>query len=165
MIDSVVSDTGPLNYLVLIDCADLLGHLFRRLYVPTAVRSELIHESAPAKVSGWIGAQKPWLIIQSVKGAPKISGLHRGETEALGLATALRVKTILIDDLDGRSAARRLGLIPVGTVGVLEPAAELGLADLAVAISRLKQTSFFISDAVLDAALRRDQARRRKKEG
>src|SRR6266436_4631754 len=50
----VVADAGPLHYLVLIDCAEILPSLFDHVLVPFAVRDELIHPGAPKKVKGWI---------------------------------------------------------------------------------------------------------------
>jgi hypothetical protein len=43
----VVADAGPLHYLVLIDCGDVLGKLFDRVLVPFEVRDELLHRRAP----------------------------------------------------------------------------------------------------------------------
>ncbi len=67
-----------------------------------------------------------------------------------------------MDDMDGRAAARRLGVQTIYTLAILELAAEKGLIDLPAAISKLKQTSFFISQEILDAALERDRERRGK---
>ena len=44
----------------------------------------------------------------------------------------------------------------------MELAAEKGLVDLPIAIAKLKQTSFFISQEILDAALQRDKERKEK---
>lgn len=38
----VVSDTGPINYLVLIECVDTLPALFGQIVLPAAVESELL---------------------------------------------------------------------------------------------------------------------------
>jgi len=89
-----------------------------------------------------------------------IGHLHRGEAEALQLALPAKAACVLMDDLDGRSEARRLGLVVVGTVGLLERAAEKGLIELPVAFSRLRGTNFFVSDELLAATLAR--ARQRK---
>ncbi len=42
----VVADAGPLHYLILIDCADILPRLFNRVLIPPAVREELTHARA-----------------------------------------------------------------------------------------------------------------------
>jgi predicted nucleic acid-binding protein len=156
----VVADAGPLHYLVLIDSAEILPKLFHHVLVPFAVRDELINASAPKKAKEWILKQRPWLEITAVSEVQPVHGLHKGETEALQLALERKAAAVLMDDMDGRAAARRLGLVPIFTVAVLERAAEKGFLDLPSAIARLKQTSFFISKNVLDAALERDRLRR-----
>ncbi len=159
----VVADAGPLHYLVLIDCGEILGNLFDHVLVPFAVRDELIHPRAPQKVKDWIVQARPWLEITAVTQAHPVRGLHKGETEALQLALQRRVDAVLMDDMDGRAAARRLGVQTIYTIAILELAAEKGLIELPAAISKLKQTSFFISQEILDAALERDRERRGKK--
>ena len=162
--NNVVADAGPLHYLVLIDCAEILASLFDHVLVPFAVRDELIHAGAPKKVKDWILQLRPWLEITPTTQVQPVRGLHRGETEALQLALERKADAILIDDMDGRAAARRLGIPIIFTVATLELAAEKGLIDLPSAIGKLRQTSFFISKEILDAALERDRQRREKAE-
>ena len=159
----VVADAGPLHYLVLIDCGEALRKLFDRVLVPFAVRDELLHPRAPQKVTDWIISERPWLEITQVAHPRPVHGLHKGETEALQLALERRADAVLMDDMDGRVAARRLGIPTIFTVAILEIAAEKDLVDLPVAISKLQQTSFFVSREILDAALERDKERRKTK--
>jgi predicted nucleic acid-binding protein len=159
----VVADAGPLHYLVLIDSADVLPKLFDHVLVPFAVRDELIHSSAPEKVRDWILEVRPWLEITTVAKTQVVRGLHKGEAEALQLALEKKAAAVLMDDRDGRAAARRLGLLPIYTVALLELAAEKRLLDLPLAIAKLKQTSFFVSPEILDAALERDKRRKTAK--
>ena len=158
----VVADAGPLHYLVLIDCADALIGLFDCVLMPFAVRDELLHPGAPQKVKDWVLQPRPWLEITPVVKAQLVHGLHKGETETLQLALERKAGAVLMDDMDGRAAARRLGLLPIFTVALLERAAEKGLIDLPSAIARLQETSFFISQEILDAVLDRDKQRREK---
>jgi hypothetical protein len=44
----VISDTTPLNYLILIGQIEVLPQLFGRLIVPPAVIREMLHPKAPA---------------------------------------------------------------------------------------------------------------------
>jgi predicted nucleic acid-binding protein len=46
----VVADTSPLNYLILIDQADLLPSLFGEVLLPHAVHRELQHPKTPERV-------------------------------------------------------------------------------------------------------------------
>ena len=43
----VVGDTGPLNYLLLIEQVEVLPSLFSRVVIPRAVAVELASASAP----------------------------------------------------------------------------------------------------------------------
>jgi predicted HTH domain antitoxin len=43
----VVSDTSPINYLLLINQIDLLPRLFQQIIVPDVVRDEMVDPSAP----------------------------------------------------------------------------------------------------------------------
>ena len=161
----VVSDAGPLHYLVLIDCAEILATLFDHVLVPFAVRDELTHSRAPQKVKDWILQARPWLEFVAVTQAQPVRGLHRGETEALQLALERKAAAVLMDDMDGRAATRRLGLSSIFTIAILELAAEKGLVELPAALAKLQLTSFFVSQEILDAALERDRARRQQHEG
>src|SRR5216684_571006 len=63
----VVADTGPLNYLVLIEAIDVLPRLFEQILVPAAVYDELAHADAPAPVRALYRAK---------------AGLARGATQS-----------------------------------------------------------------------------------
>lgn len=63
----VVSDTSPLNYLIQVDAVHVLPELFREVYVPERVTSELRHPAAPAVVRTWISRPPAWLFIRSAK--------------------------------------------------------------------------------------------------
>ena len=52
----VVCDTSPLNYLVLIQHAEVLPSLFGRVIAPPAVMAELQHPGAPTIVRAWAAA-------------------------------------------------------------------------------------------------------------
>jgi len=155
----VVADAGPLHYLILIDCADTLQNLFDRVLVPFAVRNELLHLNTPDKVKNWISSARPWLSFEAVPAPRAIAGLHAGEAEALQLALLSKADGILMDDLDGRAAARQLGLTVIGTIGLLERASEKGFIDFPQAIANLRQTNMFVSNALLTEALERHRKR------
>ena len=155
----VVADSGPLHYLAMIDCANVLQSLFDEVMIPTAVQAELAHRNTPDKVKAWLDSPKPWFSVRMVARHRPVAGLHRGETEALQLALEAAVKVVLMDDMDGRHAAKRLGLTVIGTLGILELADERALLHLPDAVTKLRQTNFFISPQILDAALERHRRR------
>jgi predicted nucleic acid-binding protein len=156
----IVADASPLHYLILIDNVGGLPVLFEWVLIPLAVRDELVRHSAPQKVKDWISNPPAWLKIESVTGSLHSAHLHPGEAAALQLALETKTSAVLVDDLDGRAAARRLGLNMVGTIGVLERMSELGLLDIPQAIGKLRRTNFFASPDLLNAALERDRRRR-----
>jgi predicted nucleic acid-binding protein len=85
----VVADTGPLNYLVLIEAIELLPKLFERTFTPEAVRAELLDRDAPATVRSWAAQPPEWLDVRTVSSSiddPAWRALDIGEREALVLA-------------------------------------------------------------------------------
>jgi predicted nucleic acid-binding protein len=62
---------------------------------------------------------------------------------------------LVMDDRDGRREAARRNLRVIGTIGVLNEAAERGLIDLPTTIQRLQQTSFRASPNLLQSLLNR----------
>jgi len=78
----------------------------------------------------------------SVSPNNKLENLDNGEREAIFLAEELGADAILIDEKDGRHEAARLGFITIGTLSVLDRAAETGLISFVEAIDRLRKTPF-----------------------
>jgi predicted nucleic acid-binding protein len=58
------------------------------------------------------------------------------------LAQELRPDLLLLDDLEAREEAEHRDFAVMGTLGMLELAAERGLLDFSAAIMKLKATSF-----------------------
>ena len=118
----VVSDTTPLNYLILTETVHVLPAIFGRVYAPSAVIKELLHPRSPQAVGTWASSPPEWLTVQD----PTYTGawkLGRRETAAISLALELKADRALIDDRDGSRQATRSGLKVVGTLGILEEAA------------------------------------------
>lgn len=65
--------------------------------------------------------------------------------------------TILLDESSGRAVAQRLGLVPVGALGIPLRAKQRGdLAAIKPAIDRLRrETRFFVSEQLRAEVLRR----------
>jgi|ERR1051325_893956 predicted nucleic acid-binding protein len=61
----VVADTGPLNYLILIEAVDVLPRLFSPVSIPPGVRDELSHPKAPTPVRSWMSHPPTWLSVVS----------------------------------------------------------------------------------------------------
>ena len=104
-----------------------------------------------------MAAAPSWLTVQSPSGAGRQTSLrNRGERDAIRLAQEIAAEAILLDDERPRRVATQLGLRVVGTIGVLEQAANLGfVADLKAIHDQLRVSDFYISERVLDDSLRR----------
>jgi predicted nucleic acid-binding protein len=81
----VISDTSPLNYLILIDYQDVLPTLFGQIIIPQAVLNELQHARTPETIKNWIAAKPTWLEVRNVRVSPisKLENLEYGEREAI----------------------------------------------------------------------------------
>ncbi len=151
----VVSDTSPINYLVLIGHDDVLPRLFSRVLTVPAVLAELSHAGSPALVRQWASTPPKWLEVRAPTSLQPTLRLGRGEVEALSLASEMKADAVLIDERKGAQAAAALGLLVTGTLGVLQLAGERGLVSLPDAIGALRATTFRVSDELLAAVLGR----------
>ncbi len=120
----VVSDATPLNYLALIDAAGVLPRLYSSVLIPPAVAAELSSPKSPPVVAALIRNPPSWLEVRRPNRVDYSLGLDVGETEAIALAAELGIEAVLMDERKGRRQARKKGLTPVGTLAILEQAAE-----------------------------------------
>jgi predicted nucleic acid-binding protein len=152
----VVADTGPVNYLVLIEVIDLLPKLFEQIRVPQIVFDELTDPETPASVRQWVLQPPDWFKVEPDP-TPMIdeatAKLDAGEQAAIALAITIKADLVLMDDRAGVAVARDKGLAATGTLGVIDLAARNGLLDLADAFERLKATSFYYRRGLIDSLL------------
>jgi predicted nucleic acid-binding protein len=167
----VIADTSPLNYLILIDAVDLLPRLYQRVVLPQAAWDELKHFRAPASVFQWANSLPSWVEVRQAPTAaysdPNLNALGNGEREAIAIAELYRGETevlLLLDEEAARRQAAARQLAATGTLGVLKSAAEHGWIDLAQSFARLRQTSFRVSQQLLQQLLN-EQARRKQAAG
>lgn len=160
----VVADASPIHYLVLIEQIDLLGALYRKVLAPDAVVRELQHPRTPSRVADWVARPPAWFRIEPAQGPldAALDELDPGERDAIRLALAQGVQTVLMDEAEGRREAARRGLRVTGTLGVLELASTRGLLDLSFVLAQLAATNFRARAGLLKGLLDRDAARRRK---
>jgi len=88
---------------------------------------------------------------------PGLPHLQAGELAALAMCRHSGVSVVLTDDLAARQAAKKLALVPVGSIGVILRAALEGLvtrADARLLLQRLGRTTLFTTPALLEAAIR-----------
>jgi len=105
-----VSNASPLIAFERIRRQELLKQLFGTIFIPPAVRVEVF---GLQQLPDWIVEKAPGLTFYPSR------KLGKGEIEAIALALELKADWLLMDDLDGRKEATRLGLTVMGTIGVL----------------------------------------------
>ena len=62
----IVSNTSPINYLILIGHINLLPKMFKQIIIPQEVYNELSDTAAPLPVQTWIATPPDWLKVQSI---------------------------------------------------------------------------------------------------
>jgi predicted nucleic acid-binding protein len=149
-----VADTSPINYLLLINQINLLPRLFQQIIISDVVRNEICDPDAPPALREWIANPPSWLVVQSVPVLDiTLNSLDPGEQSAITLAQTLPADLLVIDERLGRQIAEERGIPIIGTLGILDDAAEQGLINLAEAIAQLQQTNFRVSRRIIQALL------------
>ena len=148
-----VCDSSPLIALSAVDGLHLLQQLFDSIIIPPAVYDE-VFSSAKAVVS-----LPEFIVVKSlVSDTPSRflkMNLHAGESEAIALALECGVERILLDDKQARETAARLGLIVIGTLGLLLLAKKKGLLIeiRPILMQLIERIHFRIAPTVVNRAL------------
>lgn len=157
---AAISDSSPLILFSRIGRLDLLHAVFRQVFVPPAVWREVVIDG-----EGRAGANEvrgaSWLRRLPLPSAPMantVSDLDPGEAETLHLAASMPVesRTVLLDDYRARLVAHGLGLVVIGSRGVLRRAKEAQLIpEVRPLLIGLRDAGLFLSDETLARLLRR----------
>lgn len=154
----LISNTGPLVALSIIDRIDILRSLFGAVAVPEAVHKEML-EGGP-KNAGVANYQKAkWIEVMALSDPmdPLLTtSLDVGEAAVIGLARELDSSVVLIDERKARKIARTVyGLNCIGSVGVPVRAKGRGLLDnIGAEIQAMRDGGYWIGDSIVDAALK-----------
>jgi predicted nucleic acid-binding protein len=152
-----VVDTSPLIFLAKLDRLEFLKSGADQVVAPPAVFREIgeYPDAANQKIDD---ARRSWLGVRAVEDRRVVdvlrADLDSGESEVIALALEMQAERVILDDLDARRLARRVGVTPFGTLGLLLAARLRGdLESLRVEIDRLRQAGFRISPALAQALL------------
>ena len=157
---TAVSDSSVLIHLSAIGQFELLSAFYTEVRVPNAVWREVVTQGKSPQVvqrvqtaanQGWLKSVTPanTALIQTLR-----QNLHDGEAEAIALASETKPDILLMDETDGREAARQLGLRTKGVVGLLVQAKQSGrITTLRPWLAQLSQTGFRLSPGLVARVL------------
>ena len=112
------------------------------------------------EIAGEYGFSLPdWVVIQSVTNLSLQENFKKsvdpGEASAIALATEIDYDYLIIDDLEARKFAEKLGLNVKGSVGVLLSAKQKGFIPLIRPyLDMIQQTNFRISAKIIQNVLK-----------
>lgn len=148
----IVSDSGPIIAFSKIDRLDILRLLFGRVLIPDAVYDEIVVRgmgrpgSDDVARSSWI-ERRTLMNVAVMRELPQ--RIHAGEREAIALAYELGMP-LLIDERRGRQAAYNIGVVIIGSLGVLaEARREEIVEDLAPLVRTILDSGYWISPEVV----------------
>ena len=152
-----VVNTSPLVFLGNLGRLELLRHEGREVYIPRAVAEE-IAEKPDAASQAVQAACATWMQVGNVTDQTAVTlvqaALHKGEAEAIVLATELHAERLVLDDQDARRFAARCGLKIIGTLGILLAAKQRGaIVSLREEIDALIALGFRVNPQLVTAVL------------
>ena len=150
----IISDTSPIVTLWQLGHLELFHMLYGEVVIPPEVELEIRGEQHPDSAIAIFEAVAGWLRVLKPQSIEPILGLDPGETAAIALAKELNADFLVIDEKTGRKLAAQQGVRIIGTVGVLELAADAGLIDLPSIFEELLKTDFHVTTAFLDSRLK-----------
>lgn len=159
-----VADAGPLIRLEEIGQLPLMT-LFDKLLLPDAVWDEaVVNGSVPRAGLEQLPCLARTSAVEAVESevlrfiqANSLNDLHRGERESLFVCNQQSIPLLLTDDLAVRDAAKRLGLTPIGSLGVIVRAFRCGRLTKFAAEQCLRDlqsvSSLFVTPAIVEMAI------------
>ncbi|MDN3513858.1 MAG: DUF3368 domain-containing protein [Candidatus Brocadia sp.] len=148
----VAVNTSPTIYLSSINEIGLLKKLFGEVFIPDAVKEEIV--SGGKDNFGFQEIQgENWIKVKKIENklAKKclLTDIDSGEAEVIILAEELKANMVIMDDRLGRMIAHLRGFHVIGTLRLLVLAKNKGLIPVVKPlIEKLKEVGFWISEDV-----------------
>ncbi len=147
MRQAIISDSSCIIALANIGQLDLLQQVFETVLTTPQVVAEV-----GIRLPVWLEVRIPadHLVIERME-----AELDLGEASAIALAIELHGSMLILDDLDARKVAKRLGIDVTGTVGVLIGAKRAGfIPAIRPLLDELDRAAFRMSEELRANALR-----------
>ena len=153
----IVVNTSPWIALSLCGEISLLNILYSEVYIPFAVKEEIMTGGEKSIGVCELRASS-WVKIEKIIDAEKVRLLHeldQGEAEVIILAKEKGIKYVLIDEKVARLQANVLGLKVVGTLGLLLKAKKKGLIPaVKPLIQKILEHGIWIKDEIVKGILK-----------
>ncbi|WP_456474720.1 DUF3368 domain-containing protein [Candidatus Pyrohabitans sp.] len=165
----VVSDSTPLIHLAKVGKLEILFALYKEVMITGEVYREVVEEGLllgredARVVKRYIG--KSIRIARAKSSSDYLVQkylIHKGEADSIQLAKEINAKLLLINESQGRRAAKAEGLKVKGSIGVLFDAIKTGIISIDEALNILKEfrddpQSFWIEPGIIEAAIEKIQ--------
>ncbi|MCS7266331.1 MAG: DUF3368 domain-containing protein [Armatimonadetes bacterium] len=151
-----VADAAPLIFLAKLGYLELLRLNADEILVPTEVLREVMakDDEAAKEMKKHLGSWLKECEVVRYELLRLLPDMDEGERAVLAQAIQEGFEKVVLDDMEARRVARRIGLKPIGTVGLLIAAHKKGLIpSLKVELERLKALGFWISETLQREAL------------
>jgi predicted nucleic acid-binding protein len=149
----VVSNTSPVLNLAAIGEVKILERLYSSILVPSIVAEEV--RRLRNSQCRFRTADLPTYVEIAIPQNPHLTlaltgELHAGESAAIALAVERRADLLLMDELRGRTIARRFSIPTLGVLGILKLAKHQGvIPTLAPLLDKLEtQAGFWVGEAL-----------------
>lgn len=157
MPDILISNTGPLIALGLVQKLDLLPHFYEQVWISETVHRE-ISENANKPLANLI-EHCPWIKIQPDVVMPDCwleNLLDPGEATTIALALHHQNALVMIDEKKGRNIASKIyHLRVIGSVGILMKAKKKGHLDaVGPLLYELKSKNYRLSENFIKMVLK-----------
>lgn len=153
---TAVVDSSPLIVLGKVRRLDLLSALYEDIVIPPAVVDEVLAKSRLVTPDLQQFVERSRVrAVENVRLVQTLSvDLGPGEAEAIALAAEIGDALLLMDDADGRRAARALGLRVAGVLGVLVEAKYRGVvSNIRPILEAVRTEGFWLSESLQKAVL------------
>ena len=151
----VVADSSALIALAVCDGLDVILQVYDDLKIPEAVYLEIVAPEKPHSDALGAFLAERVVTVDVSQWVVTAGGLGRGEIEAMALYKQLSADALLIDDRRARVIAEHNRIQCIGALGLLLVAKQRGkISMLAPYVSKLRQSSLFYGDDLLDRVLK-----------
>lgn len=163
----VVSDSTPLIHFAKVRRIEILFSLYKEVVITREVYREVVEEGILLKkedaglIQDYVGKS---IHVKSPKSSSehltKKYLIHKGEADSIQLAKEIDAQLILMNEREGRNAAKSEGIKAKGSIGVLFDALKSGVINKEEVVTILKKFEdnpqvFWIEPGIIKAAIER----------